>query len=78
MEPLWFHRYRERGRCSHSLYPTRKHLPGLSNGIFLNRKSHRKQWLEVAESIEMSNLIISDMIEFVDVAEELINADLIK
>ena len=32
----------------------------------------------VAGSIEISNQLISDLLEFVEVAEELINADVIK
>jgi len=45
---------------------------------FQQQKSHRFRWLEVVGSTELSNQIISDLLEFVEVAEELINANVMK
>ena len=44
----------------------------------ITKKSHRFRWLEVAGSIEISNQLISDMLEFVDVAEGVINSSVMK
>jgi hypothetical protein len=50
----------------------------VSNRFPIKQKSPVKTGLLVAGSIEISNQLISDLLEFMEVAEELINADNIR
>jgi hypothetical protein len=50
----------------------------VSNLFPIKQKTLEKSRVLVAGNIEISNQLISDLLEFVDVAEELININVIK